>query len=76
MGGRAELLHGRLRAVRHRRQGDLGVQVQEGREGEPGGVDVLQLVDDVTDGLLHGVELLHVLPVSGLKPRGAHSHAG
>lgn len=74
VGGRAQLLHRRLGAVRDRRQWDLSVQVQEGREGEPGWVDVLELVDDVADGLLHAVELFGILTVRGLKPRGAHSH--
>lgn len=69
-----QLLHRGLRAVRHWGQGDLRVQVQEWREGQSGWVDVLELVDDVTDGLLHAVELLGVLLVSSLKPSGAHSH--
>lgn len=69
-----QLLYRRLGTVRHRRQGDLSVQVQERGEGESGRINVLELVDDVADGLLHTVELLHVLPVCGLKPRGAHSH--
>ena len=67
-----ELLHRGLGAVRHGRQRDLGVQVQEGGEGEPRRVDVLQLVDDVTDGLLDAVDLCPVLRVSGRTPRGAH----
>lgn len=69
-----QLLHRGLWAVGHWGQGDLRVQVQEGREGQSGRVDVLELVDDVTDGLLHAVELLGVLLVSSLKPSGAHSH--
>lgn len=70
-----QLLHRGLWAVRHWRQGDLRVQVQERREGQPGRVDVLELVYDVTDRLLHAVELLGVLLVSSLKTSGAHSHA-
>lgn len=69
-----QLLHRGLWAVRHRGQGDLRVQVQEWREGQSGWVDVLELVDDVTDRLFHAVELLGVLLVSSLKTSGAHSH--
>lgn len=69
-----QLLHRRLWAVGHRGQGDLRVQVQERREGQSGWVNVLQLVDDVTDGLLHAVQLFRVLLVSSLKTSGAHSH--
>lgn len=69
-----QLLHRGLWAVRHWGQGDLRVQVQERREGQSGWVDVLELVDDVTDRLLHAVELLRVLLVSSLKTSGAHSH--
>lgn len=69
-----KLLHRGLRAVRHRGQGDLSVQVEERGEGEPCWIDVLELVDDVTDGLLHALELLCILCVRGLKPCVAHSH--
>lgn len=68
-----QLLHRGLWAVRHRGQGDLRVQVQEGREGQSGGVDVLELVDDVADGLLHAVQLLGLLLASSREASGAHS---
>lgn len=74
VGGGVQLLHRGLWAVRHRGQGDLCVQVQEWGEGQSGWVDVLELVDDVADRLLHVVELLRVLLVSRLKTSGAHSH--
>lgn len=71
-----ELLHGGLGAVGDGCQWDLGVQVQKGREGQAGRVDVLQLVDDVTDGLLDAVKLLQLLTAGGQVGCWCHGFRG